>query len=778
MFILVFFNAFSQYQLKGKIEDNKNGDLLIGASILVVETGSGITTNANGNFNILLSPGSYTLKLSYLGYQPREERITITNKNITRDFYLQPSSENIEEIIVEGKGKVQQIREEPFQVNALDAKPLQVQSKPVTALVGQISGVRVRENGGMGSNVNIMLNGIGGKGIRIFVDGIPADLLGNGMAINNLPVNMIDRVEVYKGMIPAKFGSDALGGIINLVTRDIKQDYIDASVGVGSFNTYQVGLNSRKILGENKNIYTGFSGFYNHSDNNYWMDDVEIRSDTKNNTETGSVRRFNDAYTSCLGRFTSGIKSLSWSDDLQLNISASYLYKELQHGKSAEQAWGEAFYKENNLNAELRWKKQHMLHDNLDAFINAGYNYIERTFIDTASRTYYWGAVEGIDPYVTSEPGESGFYSNGRNPVIDRNNIFARINLVYRLIENQELNFTYTYSGIEITGQDERGADTYGYDIYKNPQSLYKQYLGFALESDFWDGRLKNILVGKSFFGNSDVVVIDASYLAEGNIQNSYQIYGYGEALKLQLFSNLALTLNYEHTIRLPDEEEIFGDFITIYPNAELEPEESQNIGVGIRYHSIGGKIATNINGFYRDTYNKIFLNALSVFTSTYMNVLSTETIGAEGEITYKPIRGLSFNANLTWQDIRISDVDPNGDLKEKYIGYRLPNTPFLFGNGGVVYQLPWNLGKQTKINVYYTYNYVHSFLLSWDVGIDNDDIPTQSIHNAGISYTFYKDKLSLNLESRNISDERVYDNYKVQKPGRSFYLKLRLFLE
>lgn len=62
-----------------------------------------------------------------------------------------------------------------------------------------MSGVRIRQDGGMSSNVTIMLNGIGGKGVRIFIDDIPADLLGSGMAMNNLPINILDHIEVYKG---------------------------------------------------------------------------------------------------------------------------------------------------------------------------------------------------------------------------------------------------------------------------------------------------------------------------------------------------------------------------------------------------------------------------------------------------------------------------------------------------------------------------------------------------------------------------------------------------
>lgn len=781
--ILILFTCrlFSQHTLSGSVYDSINKQQLIGAAVYIQEMKKGTISGVDGDYSFRLSEGKYTIKISFLGYKNIEEQIVIKDNDIQKDFYLRPTSEIVDEIIVQGKSMVQTKREQPFQVSILDAKPLQIQSKPVTALVGQISGVRIRENGGMGSNIKIMLNGIGGKGVKIFVDDIPADLLGNGVAINVLPVNMINHIEVYKGFIPAKFGSDALGGIINLVTRDIKRDFLDVSIGIGSFGTCQAGLNSRKYLGNEKKYYLELNGFYSHSDNDYWMDDVEILTDKLGNTETGSVKRFNDAFTSYMGRFIAGAKKLSWADEIQLNLTAANIYNEVQHGKSSEQAYGEVFWKEDDLNSELKWKKSRMFNKKLDATLNAGYSYIERTFIDTASKAYYWGATDGLANYVESQPGETGYYVDGRNPVIYRKNSFARLNLVYHLYENHELNFTTLYTGVNITGHDERGITTFGSDIFANPQTLYKKYFGLALESKFWDDRITNILMVKNFSGNSDVVVIKETLVAEGNVQDTYFDWSYGDALKIQLLPGFMAILNYEHTIRLPDEEELFGDFVFIYPNSELEPEKSQNVGIGARYKTRGGKLSLNINGFYHYTSNLIFLNSLSLFRCVYMNLLTTNTFGAEGEINYRPINDLALYANFTWQDIRLKQIDSNSDINERYIGSHIPNTPWLFGNLGANYSLPWHIYKIDKIQVYYTFNYVHEFYLTWEVdGLKStkERIPRQIVHNAGISYAFYKDRLSLSFESRNFTNEKIYDNYKVQKPGRSFYLKLRYYID
>ncbi|WP_044213885.1 TonB-dependent receptor [Saccharicrinis fermentans] len=686
----------------------------------------------------------------------------------------------IGEVQVAAKGKISQTREQPFQVSVLDAKPLQVQSQPVTGLVNQISGVRVREDGGLGSNVNIMLNGISGKGIRIFVDDIPADLLGNGVAINNLPVNMIDHIEVYKGVIPTKFGSDALGGILNLVTRNVKKDYLDISAGMGSFGTYQASLNSRKYFGDKNNAFVGISGFYNHSDNDYRMDDVTIRVDELNNTTTGSVRRFNDAYIAYSGKVSLGLRYANWADLLRLDLTASQINKEWQHGMTTERPWGEAFSEESNLNVELKWKKSQMLNKKLNAIFNAGYSYINTCFIDTTAKTYYWGAVDGLEKYVSSSPGESGYYVDGRNPVQYISNSFIRFNLSYLLDKTHKLSLTSLYTRSDINGHDERGIASFGADILSNPQSLNKFYNGIALESKFWGDKITNILSGKFFAGNAEVVALDETINITGYNNNSYQRWGYGDAIKILLFPFLNSTLSFEHTYRMPDKDELFGDFISVFPNAELEPEESQNLDLGLRFKCLKSKLTFNINSFFRNTSNLIFLNSLNAWKSTYMNLLETQTIGFEGELKVSPLQNMNLYANLTWQDIILKDVDDNGDIEERYIGANVPNIPWLFGNAGFSYMLPWHITKSDKINIFYTCNYVHDFFLSWEIdGITSTKatIPQQVVHNAGISYTTLNNRLSFSLETKNITDEKVYDNYMVQKPGRSYATKIRFFI-
>jgi len=104
-----------------------------------------------------------------------------------------------------------------------------------------------------------------------------------------------------------------------------------------------------------------------------------------------------------------------------------------------------------------------------------------------------------------------------------------------------------------------------------------------------------------------------------------------------------------------------------------------------------------------------------------------------------------------------------------------------LFGNGEVRYQKENFLGSKNRFSAWWTANYVHEYFLFWDVDGNKDFknvIPSQFIQNVGISYAFPKNRFSVTLESTNIFDQKIFDNFSVQRPGRAFYITLRTFFK
>lgn len=118
----------------------------------------------------------------------------------------------LESISVTGENEAQNLRESSKAVELVDT----AQDRKLTADTGEIlartQGVGVRRSGGLGSSTRFSLNGLTDDQIRFFVDGIPTELTGFKLGISNVPVNLIERVEIYQGIVPIRFGADALGG--------------------------------------------------------------------------------------------------------------------------------------------------------------------------------------------------------------------------------------------------------------------------------------------------------------------------------------------------------------------------------------------------------------------------------------------------------------------------------------------------------------------------------------------------------------------------------------
>jgi outer membrane receptor protein involved in Fe transport len=83
-----------------------------------------------------------------------------------------------------------------------------------------------------------------GNSVRIFIDGISISTYGESFSLNSIPPALIERIEVYKGVIPAHLADDALGGAINVILKKGGMNNLSASVSYGSFNTFQTNFNA------------------------------------------------------------------------------------------------------------------------------------------------------------------------------------------------------------------------------------------------------------------------------------------------------------------------------------------------------------------------------------------------------------------------------------------------------------------------------------------------------------------------------------------------------
>jgi len=225
------------------------------AVLLLKNTEYHTATNTSGQFTLAAPAGNYTLLVTLVGFKLLTRELTIRAGTTTQvgDLPLEAAAAALREVNVLGKSEVQQLKEQPFAVTAIDLQAFQGLNRDLNQVLNTTTGVRIREEGGLGSNFNFSLNGFSGNQIKFFLDGIPIDNFGSSLTLNNFPANAAERIEVYKGVLPIHLGADALGGAVNIVTRQ-NANYVDASYSLGSFNTHRAALN-----GAYTNTRTGFT---------------------------------------------------------------------------------------------------------------------------------------------------------------------------------------------------------------------------------------------------------------------------------------------------------------------------------------------------------------------------------------------------------------------------------------------------------------------------------------------------------------------------------------
>lgn len=149
---------------------------------------------------------------------------------------------NLEEVQIVGKSKARRMQEQAYAISVLDLKKQYQMATPLNKVLNTVTSVKIREDGGLGSNYSFSMNGFSGNQVKFFIDGIPMDNFGSSFNLSTISANMADRIEVYKGVLPVYLGSDALGGAVNIVTRN-NANYLDATYSFGSYNTHRFALN-------------------------------------------------------------------------------------------------------------------------------------------------------------------------------------------------------------------------------------------------------------------------------------------------------------------------------------------------------------------------------------------------------------------------------------------------------------------------------------------------------------------------------------------------------
>lgn len=675
------------------------------------------------------------------------------------------------EIVVRGLTTADQLRESARAVKVVETTKAKRESADMGQVLSRVEGVSVRRATGLGSEVRFSLNGLGGEQVRFFLDGVPLSLAGYPSGIANVPVNLVERVEIYSGVVPVQFGADALGGTVNLVTdHSVSGSKLTGSYQVGSFGTHRLSLTARNLHGPS-GFFTRVEGFHDQSQNDYEVD-VED-ADELGRPYMARVSRFHDAYRASGGSLEFGFVNRPYAKRLLARVFLTDYDKEVQHNVVMTVPYGDVEFGETSYGASLRYAQP--LGDDVELDLLTGYTRSVISYLDVGTCFYDWSGTCIIPDHspgeIDSQPHDQLHYQGA---------FMGRANLSWQMLPLHALRLSVSPTLVSRTG-DERRQPAGSPDPLDKDRTLTTLVGGVEWELDTPSDVLENITFVKAYaqWLRSDELVSGA--LEVTRKRDSLER-GFGDSLRVRATEWLYFKASYEYAARLPSAYEVFGDGRFVKPALELGPERSHNANLGGVFESelpTFGSYRAGANLFLRDAHDQIVLIA-NERTSSYQNVLSARSQGIEGSLGWTaPGRMWTLDGNATYQSLR--NTSSEGTFAP-YEGDRLPNRPYFFANGSATFQLEALLDARDSLSLTWYTSYVHEFYRHWESIGQRDTkqvIDAQLTHTVALMHALSTRaaKVTSTFEVDNLTDARVFDFFGVQKPGRAFYVKTTLEL-
>ena len=686
----------------------------------------------------------------------------------------------LDNVTVMGKSKTQKLREGAYSVNAIDVRSMISSLSNLNSVVDRTAGVKVREEGGVGSDFDLSINGMSGNSVRYFLDGVPLDTKGSNVSLANLPVNLIDHIEIYKGVVPTWLSSDALGGAVNIVTNRRKTNYLDVSYGLGSYHTHKGDLNGQYVFKNGLTIRPTLGISY--SKNDYMMKNVEVWDEEAREYVERDRRRFHDSYFSLLGQLEAGVTDKWWADAFFVSASYNKVNKDIQTGQIQSKVIGMADRTSDAWNISANYQKHRFLLKNLSANLSVSHTWDHSITTDTTYRKYDWNG-DYIKSSRNEITGRARTLRHYKRPLT-----IARADLNYRFSEQHLLNLSYA---LNRTGN-------YRYDDVDNSfepanDVLAKHIIGLAYNQSLFNGRLNNTFFLKDYVNHLNIEQTDIpSVTGSRDVQGSStkNSFGGGAGIRFVLADPIAVKVSYEHSVRLPLARELLGNGTTIYANVALEPEKSENYNLGFFGTIKAGEhtLGYEVNGFLRyvDNYIQPQVSEKEGMMQ-YVNVPAVHIKGIEGELRYDWQSRLQVTGNISWQDARDRQEFKSDGKPSVTFNNHVPDRPWLFASAEAHYifrHLPSLFSPRrrsdARLLLGVDYQWVHWFFLSWEGygALDTKArIPEKNVFGAQATYSWNNERYNLSITCENIFDRTVYDNYKLQKPGRTLFAKFRLNL-
>ena len=251
--------------IEGHVFDKTTKEAIAYASVALEGTKIGTTTDEEGNFIFRrIAPGRYTIVVSCIGYKKEHHTVEVRKESVAHaHLELVPEATRLDEIVVSANRNETNRKEAPVVVNVLSEKQFeQNNAQDLVQSLGFQSGVRVEYNCQNCGFPQVRINGLEGPYTQLLIDSKPImSALSGVYGLEQIPVNMVERIEVVKGGGSALFGANAIAGTVNIITKEPLSPSLSVGTDVQAIGgtTYSQNFNANgAILSKDRHFGASF----------------------------------------------------------------------------------------------------------------------------------------------------------------------------------------------------------------------------------------------------------------------------------------------------------------------------------------------------------------------------------------------------------------------------------------------------------------------------------------------------------------------------------------
>ncbi len=756
-------------RIAGVVVEASSGQPLVGVNVSVRDMGLGGTSDSEGRYAVHHVPaGLVVLEVSAIGYAARTRTVRVVADRTTEaSFELEVAPVSLGQLTVEGRTTARELRESPFAVTVLEARDLAGRALTLDDAIGRAAGVRIRRSGGLGSASFFNIRGFEGQRVQVFINGNAADVVGDALTLDDIPIQLVERVEVYKGVVPARLGGDGLGSAINVVTVEPEDGYVDVGLTTGSFGQQQLSATIVRPIGP---VSAEVTINVDRARNDYVMESPY---------EPGLVvRRDHDGFERSVIGLGIGTSQLGF-DEVELEVALIDTGSEIQ-GVQANVQHAESWsgFRSLLLQASSEGARDGRL-DIRSAIAIVG---ARAGLVDTSTVRYDWGRNAFPSPVGRGELGYIPSDSENRTLFFRQRNA-----LTYRAgdprdgIFEHTVNLTGVFDVTRFRPSDPTANEYAGRNVSDFPGDLASAVVGLSHE---WRPRGEGVVAVTGLRGyamrsrGTPSTFLNPVVEAPPEAETDLLAAGISEAIRVRITPQVLVKGSAELARRLPTSEELFGDGLFVFAAPTLRPEDSFNVSGGLQWDGPVGDVLhveAGVTGFWSSVRDLIRLGG-GVAGGAFTNVGRARIAGIEADVRADVSDWISAGASLTWQDARDAlRFEPGTRSPSPTYGLRLPNIPWLFGSAILEASRVGRPGRDSRTRVFVEADYSAEFFYAFEVSRrQSRRIPEVFTVGLGAEHSWPRLGLSVSAEARNLANARVLNVLNNPLPGRSFHLKLR----